>query len=156
MSDKIVENGITKEDIKNIKACDTLVYRLRDGRELLECYYHASDKRTGFSYNIPIAKREYVDSEKFYTCYASSQNKKYNKQVLSLIELLKEGDVIHYNWYTDKLTNGYLHQNNLSGDVLELVIVRNKKSLIFDLEIMITKSDSSSRMIKLKEGAYNG
>lgn len=140
---------LTKNDIKALKTCDSLVFRYSNNQSRIEAIKEVKNDpwETEKRYIIN------VNTEKCSNYIKEATTHIYNNTIWKTItEILKENDTIYLQWYPDAHTNQYMEKAGLHGDVLYLKIFRqgkNKNKWFTFLIDTCTCPDNSARMIKL-------
>lgn len=140
---------LTREDLKALKACGTLVFKISDvdNKESIRCIFDNPDNLKDYAHIIEINPRKYIDYSKFYTCIAVAHM--FSDTTRTIIESLKAGDILYFGWHKDKHTNAYMEKQGLCGDTLELIIERKNKRLKYEINTQIKPLDQ--RMINIRD-----
>lgn len=144
---------ITREDIKEMKRADSIVFRTRDGKTTMECIIQAKNtkktKRSEQTYILEVGNA----SKQVKKAFSMNHSTKMDGVMQTIFSLLKDGDEISLLWGRDYLTNQYHKKNNLHEDALYMIVIRrgsNDKRFEFMIDAS-TCEDNSARMIDYKE-----
>ena len=139
---------LTKEDLKMLKTCTGLLFILDDieQREKIECIFDSTKNRSEYRYTIEVNSRKYLDYSKYERCVTSAHM--YSDCTRTIIESLKVGDVLMFEWYRDKKTHDLLRRHDMCGDTLELIVERKNKRLRYEMSTEV--NHKNYRMIKIK------
>lgn len=128
---------VTNELIKAMKQASSIVWRLTNNENIIECHK---------GYDITHTFRYNTNNTGFEACFVDL-HPSYNGAMNALLYILKKDDILTMHCMTNN--NQYLDENNLFADELRISIHRKDKTIV---DRMIIKSsitpDNSAKAIK--------
>jgi len=146
---------LTKKDINALKSCDSLTLSLTDNeRSYITCIKKieiANPWENDSKSHLILVNTRTQNNNISAKCHIENSN--YNLVWQTVLDNLKENDIVTLHWYSDAHTNGYMEKAGLHGDALYLMIDRTirgkQKRHTYLLESSCTPNNDV-RMIKTK------
>jgi hypothetical protein len=146
---------LTKIDIKALRKCDRVCFDYRDGKSAIRAIKSAPDGEpfdNDKTHRIECEHRETVYREdgstygqKLASCFDMIHSAKYDREWLTIVGLLREGDELRLCWSAGGASNGYIKDAKLRGDTLTLEVRRNGNSKYsFHLATQVCAVNSAS------------
>lgn len=142
---------LTKDFLKTMRLCTTVVLRHSNGRDVIECVFEDKDHKELKRETFTIIEEKLYNNRPDYA--VTSFCVAYNRQFLTIVAMLKAGDAIKLYWHKDCHTNQYMEKNGLHGDSLILKVFRGKKYFEFELCSSVCEQNTA-RMIDPDKCAY--
>ena len=154
---------LTADDIKSLRAADTVSFFHRDGEASIVAAKRYEDNVFGYAETSrtihPNASRvtnytEYAANESEqaaklgYRCFYYLSAAQMSATWRTIAELIRLGDVINLLWFRSNNTLS-MDERGMSHDMLHIELRRGKKTYTFHVAASITETTSFGRMVRL-------
>ena len=150
---------LDKLDLKALRTCDTVIFRLENRKCVIECVKEIKNDPWG-SQKAHIINTRY--KEQIFNTGGNPHEIRHGFYYLGCAEfheewqtishLLKVGDILAVEWMADNNTDVH-RKHELHADEVKLEVCRNEKRMLFSIGYQVGY-DNSARMIKLQEKVY--
>lgn len=174
MSTQTITEGLTQDDLKALRQADKVCFRLYDGVATVEACLdrglaaepriltaaqqrlfpevgHLDGERMrkivvggSVRWYDAVAGRSTLEGSSAFSMISSAQ---YTRAWVTVVHLLKAGDVLHLDFEGDAHSNGYTRSAGLHVDTLLLNVRRGSRALTFQVDSRVTPNNTA-RMVK--------